>query len=60
MRKFYVTYVLGNTCQEGKPIHAEEVWLEPSEKACVATFKRHLFGASNANHTIIAWSLTGE
>ena len=60
MRKFYVTYILGSTCQVGRLIHTEEVWLKPDEKTCVATFKRHLFGEPNANYTLMGWSLIEE
>jgi hypothetical protein len=60
MRKFYVTYILGSTCQVGKVIHDEEVWLKPGDRVCAATFKRHLFGDLSSNHTIIAWSLIEE
>ena len=59
MRKFYVTYILGRTCQE-KAIHDGEVWLGPDDKACAATFKRYIFDNPNTSHTIIAWSLIEE
>jgi hypothetical protein len=60
MRKFYITYILGVTCQTGKLINTAEVWLEPGEKACVTTFKRHLFGSPNISYTIMGWSLIEE
>lgn len=60
MRKFYVTYILGSTCQVGRLIHTEEVCLEPGEKACVVTFKRHLFGSPSVSYTIISWNLIEE
>lgn len=60
MRKFYVTYILGRTCQVGKLINTGEVWLKPDDKVCVATFKQYLFGDPHTSHTIIAWSLIEE